>query len=131
MPDYTPLVKSFLLVGLHGYKNIRVDFQAQTKIIIAENGAGKTIFLSALDSFLTKNFIKLLTIQFERIECELEGHSKPLILSKRQLPAVTGDAQSGLREFANYAEVSPSTVHRAILQYNGDYIGDTPILNTV
>jgi predicted ATP-binding protein involved in virulence len=131
VPDYTPLVKSFLLVGLHGYKNIRVDFQAQTKIIIAENGAGKTIFLSALDSFLTKNFIKLSTIHFERIECELEGHSKPLILSKRQLPAVTDDAQSGLREFANYAEVSPSVSHRSILQYNGDYIGDTPILNSV
>lgn len=131
MSDYAPLVKSFQLVGLHGYKNLRIDFQAQTKIVIAENGAGKTIFLSALDAFLAKNFIKLSTIQFERVECELAGQSNPLILYRSQLPTVTDDAQTGLREFANYAEATVSDIHNVLLRYDGGDIRETPIFHRV
>ena len=132
MPDDTdPLVRSFQLVGLHGYKNIRLDFQRQAKIVIAENGAGETIFLSALAAFLTRNFFKLSTLQFDRLERELAGQSAPLILHRGQLPTTNDEEQSGLRELVNYARADASDVRDAILRYDGGDISETQIFHRV
>jgi hypothetical protein len=132
VPDgAAPLVTSFQLVGLHGYKNIRLDFQGQAKIVIAENGAGKTNFLSALEAFLTRNFFKLSNLQFDRVECELAGQSTPLILHRSQLPKATDEAQGSLRELAAYAGVDANDVRELIFKYNGEEIREVPIFNRV
>ena len=129
--DAAPLLKSFYLVGLHGYKNIRLDFNSKSKIVIAENGAGKTIFLSALQAFLARNFAKLATIQFQRVECELEGLSSSLILHRSYLRTMGEEAQDGLQALANYAKVDTSDVSDAVLLYSGGDIRETPILHRV
>jgi predicted ATPase len=127
--DAAPIVKSFQLVGLHGYKNIRIDFQSQAKIVIAENGAGKTVFLSAFEAFLTRNFLKLSNIKFERVECELAGHSAPLILHRSQLPTLSDKVQSDLREFANFAKADVNDVRDLILRYDSGNILEIPIFH--
>ncbi len=126
-----PPLRRFELIGLHGYKNIRLDFQGQAKIVIAENGAGKTIFLSALDAFLSRNFLKLSSIQFERVECELAGEETPLILHRSQLLEITDETLGDLRQFAEHANVSINDVHDAILQYDGGELREAPILHRV
>ncbi|UVO31717.1 ATP-binding protein [Bradyrhizobium arachidis] len=123
-----PIVRSFSLVGLHGYKNIRLDFQGRAKIVIAENGAGKTIFLSALDAFLTRNFFKLSNLQFERVECELEGQSGPLVLHRSQIPTVSDDVQTILREFAHYSRAEFHELRDTLARYDGGDFRDFPIL---
>lgn len=124
----TPFIKSFELVGLHGYKNIRLDFKGPVKIVIAENGAGKTIFLSALDAFLTRNFGKLSKIKFERIECEIAGQPRPLVLYRNQLGNIE-EPQSDLQEFAHYSGTDANSVRNAIMEYEGGDIRTIPILN--
>ena len=124
--DATPFVKSFELVGLHGYKNIRLDFREQAKIVIAENGAGKTIFLSALNSFLTSNFLKLSSLNFERVECEIEGESRPLVIHQKDLPTITDEALAELREVEHYAEEDTGEVRDAILKYDDEDIREAP-----
>ena len=57
--DAPPILSSFRILGLHGYKNVTLDFAGPARIVIAENGMGKTTILSALQAFLTKNFSKL------------------------------------------------------------------------
>lgn len=125
-----PLI-SFQLIGLHGYKNIRLDFQSKAKIVIAENGAGKTIFLSSLDAFLSRNFTKLSNLQFDRVECELAGLSGPLILHRNQLQTISDEAQNELREFAGYADADVADVRDAILQYQDQDFREVPILQRV
>ncbi|MGC2783178.1 MAG: hypothetical protein WA397_04935 [Roseiarcus sp.] len=129
--DATPLIRSFALVGLHGYKNIRLDFREQAKIVIAENGAGKTIFLSALDSFLTRNFLKLSSLKFERVECEIAGQSRPLVIHQKDLPTITDEALTGLREVEHYAEEDATGVRDAILKYDGEDIREAPVFRRV
>ncbi len=62
------LVKKFSIRKLHGYKNVEIDFQNKAKIIVAENGVGKTTILNALNAMLTFRFKRLSAINFESIE---------------------------------------------------------------
>ena len=43
-----PIIKKFRINGLHGYKDVEIDFTGPARIIIAENGAGKTTILTAI-----------------------------------------------------------------------------------
>lgn len=61
-----PIIKSFELIGLHGYKNIYIDCSSTASIYIAENGVGKTTLLNALYAILTKKFNILAGINFKR-----------------------------------------------------------------
>ena len=44
----SPIVESFQIFGLHGYKDVTINFTDTTKIIIAENGSGKTTTIGKL-----------------------------------------------------------------------------------
>ena len=54
--DTPPILGSFRIFGLHGYKNVSLNFTGPARIVIAENGMGKTTILSALHAFLSANF---------------------------------------------------------------------------
>lgn len=64
-----PLVKSFSITGLHGYKNVEVSFDGPVRVVIAENGTGKTTILNALYSFLKGKKSRLAAINFRTISC--------------------------------------------------------------
>lgn len=132
MPDdATPLVRSFAVIGLHGYKNIRLDLREQVRIVIAENGGGKTIFLSALAAFLTGNFLTLSSFKFERVECEIAGQSQLLVVHQKDLPAITDEVLTDLREFEHYADEGPNAVRDAILKYDDEDIREVPVLRRI
>lgn len=54
--------------GLHGERDVTLNFEGNIKIIIGDNGSGKTTVLSALYAILSQNFHKLSKIDFECIE---------------------------------------------------------------
>ena len=49
-------------------KNLSISFYEKSTVVMAENGAGKTTLLNCLYYFLTKNFNKLYSIQFEKLK---------------------------------------------------------------
>jgi predicted ATPase len=57
----------FGITALHGERNIRIRFDGVVKIIVAENGYGKTTILNSLYALLFGNYEKLRSIQFETI----------------------------------------------------------------
>lgn len=61
-----PLTK-FAIYGLYGERNIVIPFNHPTKILVSENGVGKTTVLNALYAVLTCQFFKLTSLDFERI----------------------------------------------------------------
>lgn len=60
-------IKQFTIEGLFGYKNIRIDFDEPYKILVGENGSGKTTIMNCLFYTLTRKFDMLVNVRFERI----------------------------------------------------------------
>jgi predicted ATPase len=57
-------LKSFSINGLFGFKNVKIPFDKEATILIAENGSGKTTILNALYYTISCKFHKLNTIDF-------------------------------------------------------------------
>ena len=59
--------RHFEIRGLHGDRNIRLDFRDRSTILLGENGSGKTTVLTALYALLTGKFHKLLSFEFDEL----------------------------------------------------------------
>ncbi|WP_294615963.1 AAA family ATPase [uncultured Gilliamella sp.] len=68
-----PILKSFEVKGLYGYKDIRIDFEKNVKIIVDENGVGKTTLLNMLYAVLNKKPERLLEIDFESLHIKFHN----------------------------------------------------------
>jgi predicted ATPase len=67
------LIKKFSITKLFGYKDLCLNFEYPIRILIGENGYGKTTILNALYYLLKGKYEKLLEINFESISIELKG----------------------------------------------------------
>lgn len=79
-------IKKFTLNGLFNTQNVIIPFENKIKILIGENGLGKTTILNSLYYLLTKKWHKLIKIPFETIELEFDNNSI-IFFSKKQLEA--------------------------------------------
>ena len=112
-----PILSSFRILGLHGYKNVTVEFAGPARIVIAENGMGKTTILSALQAFLTRNFSKLQYLSFKSIECHFTSLDRPLILYREELPElIDSNARERLLELSQFTGVDPMELQHTILE---------------
>lgn len=66
-------LKCFTINGLFGYKDVRIPFDKEAMILIAENGSGKTTILNTLYYSISCNFNKLRTVEFESVLIEFES----------------------------------------------------------
>lgn len=61
-------ITSFVIHNLFGYRNVHLDFSTPYKIIVGENGLGKTTIINCLYYTLSKKFEDLSKIKFQSIE---------------------------------------------------------------
>lgn len=66
-------IQEFEIIGLFGYKNIRIHFKHNTLIVIGENGFGKTSILNALYFLITHSYKRLLDIKFEALHLTIDN----------------------------------------------------------
>lgn len=66
-------LKEFKIVGLFGTRDVTIPLDGEVKILIGENGLGKTTILNALYYTLTSQFYKLSSLQFESICVTLQS----------------------------------------------------------
>jgi predicted ATP-binding protein involved in virulence len=59
--------KQFAIYGLYADRNIIIPFNQAAKILVSENGLGKTTVLNTLNAVLTRQFFKLTSLDFESI----------------------------------------------------------------
>ncbi|MBG5969635.1 AAA family ATPase [Proteus vulgaris] len=70
------LIKNFTITGLYGYKNISLDFGKKNTIVIAENGTGKTTFISTLYSVLNGDIEEVMKLKCDSISLEFYDNDK-------------------------------------------------------
>lgn len=105
-----PIISYFKIIGLHGYKDVVIDFNAPVRVVIAENGAGKTTILSAMYFFLTCKFNKLKSIDFEEIICAFNGSDHKVTLRKQDLSEISLPNLELFHEIVEYADADESDV---------------------
>lgn len=66
------IIKNFKIVNLFGYRTINLVFNSPYKILIGENGIGKTTILNCLYYTISKKFEKLVEYRFDSIELNFE-----------------------------------------------------------
>jgi len=69
------MIEKFEIIGLFGDRNINIDFQKNesVKILVGENGTGKTHILNILYYIMSGKLNKLVTIQFEEIILKIKN----------------------------------------------------------
>lgn len=65
-------IKHFKINKLHGYRDVSIDLNDSIKILIGENGLGKTTILNIMYYTLSKKFKKLSQFNFESIEVNFD-----------------------------------------------------------
>ena len=60
-------ISQFLVCGLHGDRNVTLDFSAPATIINADNGSGKTTVLNLLFRLLSGDILGLFQSKFESV----------------------------------------------------------------
>jgi predicted ATPase len=114
-----PIIESFQMLGIHGYKDISIEFNGTTRIVIAENGAGKTTILSALHAFLNRDFDRFRSISFDSIECKFSKRKQPLILRRSHLTQINDSTyETRIAQWAVFGSVEPQEIKRIILDLN-------------
>lgn len=69
-------IKKFIIDDLFGFKDIQIDFNEPYKVLVGENGSGKTTIMNCLFYTLTRKFDLLVNIRFTRIRIEFSnGHA--------------------------------------------------------
>jgi len=86
------MIEKYKISGLFGYRAVDIDFNSNVKILIGENGFGKTTVLNSLYYLLNCKYKKLLDVEFEFIEIKF---------SSIELITIT---RYELDEYVNYIE---------------------------
>jgi hypothetical protein len=77
-----PLIESFEIRGLYGYRTIGLASTHAATVLIARNGTGKTTLLGALDAVLRLQLARLRNLQFDEIALKLRPIDELLILKR-------------------------------------------------
>lgn len=78
------MIKRFKITKLFGFRTVSIPFDDNIKILIGENGLGKTTVLNCLYYVLSEKYHKLFAIEFERIELSFADNNK-IQFTKREL----------------------------------------------
>jgi ABC-type lipoprotein export system ATPase subunit len=105
-PQFSPILERFTLRGLHGYKDITIEFSGAATVIVAENGTGKTTVLSALNAFLTRRFHRLAALPFATLECKFVDRDEPFLVDRQGLGSPTADSNEQLRNLASTSSLT-------------------------
>ncbi|MCT8124837.1 AAA family ATPase [Alishewanella sp. BS5-314] len=76
MNTINPIITRFAIRKLYDERDVEINFTSNVKILVAENGHGKTTVLNGLFALLTGDLSKLKEIDFESIEIDFSNGAK-------------------------------------------------------
>ncbi|EJM10596.1 putative ATP-binding protein involved in virulence [Pseudomonas sp. GM21] len=75
----------FAIYGMHGYKDIKLDFSCPFNILLSENGQGKTTIIKLINAVFNGHIEKLKEIRFQSIEVKFKKFKRSIILKQEDL----------------------------------------------
>ncbi len=78
------MIKSFSVYGLFGTSDVHIPFDENIKILIGENGLGKTQILNMFYYTLNRRFEKLADFSFDKINIQF-SNCEPIEISKQEI----------------------------------------------
>ncbi|MNJ30769.1 hypothetical protein D3C77_253790 [compost metagenome] len=121
-----PIIKLFEISGLNGFKTLTLQTPTCVRVVVAENGTGKTTLLNTLYMILTRRIAKLYSLDFTKITIQFEGLDRFEVSKNELFPSDAkpqsaaafselteyGVSESELYEF--FTEVGPVFDHRKV-----------------
>ena len=98
----TSNIKSFSVYGLFGTDDIHIPFDENIKILVGENGIGKTQVLNLFYYTLTRNFFRLDEFSFDQLILEFNDRN-PIKIDKASVNELTKGIYDNpiVKEFIN------------------------------
>ncbi|MCA3071058.1 MAG: AAA family ATPase [Rhodocyclaceae bacterium] len=128
-----PLLQYFTLRGVHGYKDITVQFAGAATVIVAENGTGKTTVLSALNAFLTRRFHRLAALPFSALECKFLAREDAIRMTREDFGSAAGAGLESVKALAKSAELPEEALldflQNEYIPANFDRLLQTPVIS--
>ncbi len=90
------MIKRFKITKLFGFRTINIPFEKDVKILVGENGLGKTTVLNSLYYVLNEKYHKLYQIDFEKIELTFSAKEK-ISFTKKELESYLRFQDRGTR----------------------------------
>jgi len=78
------MIKNYKITGLFGFRTVDISFEDEIKILIGENGLGKTTVLNSLYYLLNGMYHKLVKIEFDTLELVFSNNEK-IVFTKIEL----------------------------------------------
>lgn len=70
------MLTEFFIEGLFGERDVKIGFDSSLKILVAENGYGKTTILNSFHALISGGFAKLRKIEFSKIGVAFDNGQK-------------------------------------------------------
>ena len=93
------MLSEFYVLGLFGERDVRIEFTDEYKILVAENGYGKTTILNLLYATLFGDVVKLRKIYFEELGVAFSSGEKISIKKDELKPILKGLKDSPFYEY--------------------------------
>lgn len=93
-------LKRFVINDLFGYQTVDIPFDRNIKILIGENGLGKTTVLNTLYFVLNKKFERLSKVNFSSVELHIDSKKKIIIYKSELLSFLTKNREKGRSHFS-------------------------------
>lgn len=90
--NQAPHLTSFKVTGLHGDRDVEINFTQTAKIILSENGSGKTTAMNLLIGALSGRLRRPNSYEFQTIELVFRS-GKVLTMTRKELLMITGETE--------------------------------------
>lgn len=102
-------IKHFSIYGLFGRSDVHIPFEENVKILVGENGIGKTQILNIFYYTLTTNFLKLKQFPFDKIELKFDNVNELIEIEKTKI-----NESKSINDGDNprYIHISPEEVYQ-------------------
>lgn len=93
-------LKKFVINDLFGHQKVEIPFDKNIKILVGENGLGKTTVLNTLYFVLSKKFERLSKINFSSVELHIDTKHKITIVKSELINYLSKSKDKGRSHFS-------------------------------
>lgn len=113
-------LKRFVINDLFGFQTVDIPFDKNIKILIGENGLGKTTVLNTLYFVLNRKFERLSKVSFSSIELSFDSKKKIIINKSELINYLNKNKENGRSNFSEFLSKTTEEQKRKLKEIIND-----------